>query len=57
MLVKNSIKFRVVVGQANLGLTGGLFCSRFHCCYICESSYLIYLSFNFDFYVSKTMHL
>ena len=27
------------------------------CCYFCESSCLFYLRFNFDFYVSKIMHL
>ena len=26
-------------------------------CYFCEPSCLFYLSFNFDFYVSKIMHL
>ena len=26
-------------------------------CYFCESSCLFYLSFHFDFYVSKIMHL
>ena len=31
--------------------------SRLQCCYFCESSCLFYLSFNFDFYVSKIMHL
>ena len=29
----------------------------FYSCYFCESSYLFYLSFNFDFCVSKIMHL
>ena len=29
---------------------------EFQCCYFCESSCLFYLSFNFDFYVSKIMH-
>ena len=28
-----------------------------HVCFICESSCLFYLSFNFDFYVFKIMHL
>ena len=32
---------------------GFLTCS----CYFCESSCLFYLSVNFDFYVSKIMHL
>ena len=27
------------------------------CCYFCEPSCLFYLSFNFDFYVSKIMRL
>ena len=31
--------------------------TEFQCCYFCESSCLFYLSFNFDFYVSKIMHL
>ena len=30
---------------------------QLQCCYFCESSCLFYLSFNFDFYVSKKMHL
>ena len=29
---------------------------EFQCCYFCESSCLFYLSFNFDFYVSKIIH-
>ena len=33
------------------------FALEFQCCYFCESSCLFYLSFNFDFYVSKIMHL
>ena len=33
------------------------FAPDFQCCYFCESSYLFYLRFNFDFYVSKIMHL
>ena len=33
------------------------FASDFCCCYFCESSYLFYLRFNFDFYVSKMVHL
>ena len=33
------------------------FAPEFQCCYFCESLYLFYLSFNFDFYVSKIMHL
>ena len=32
------------------------FAPEFLCCYFCESSCLFYLSFNFDFYVSKIMH-
>ena len=32
------------------------FAQEFQCCYFCESSCLFYLSFNFDFYVSKIMH-
>ena len=33
------------------------FAPEFLCCYFCESSCLFCLSFNFDFYVSKIMHL
>ena len=33
------------------------FAPDFQCCYFCESSYLFFLGFNFDFYVSKIMHL
>ena len=33
------------------------FAPDFKCCYFCESSCLFYLSFNFDFYVSKIMHI
>ena len=33
------------------------FAPEFQCSYFCESSCLFYLSFNFDFYVSKIMHL
>ena len=33
------------------------FAPDFQCWYFCESSCLFYLSFNFDFYVSKIMHL
>ena len=33
------------------------FAPEFQCCYVCESSCLLYLSFNSDFYVSKIMHL
>ena len=33
------------------------FAPDFQCCYFCESLCLFYLSFNFDFYVSKIMHL
>ena len=33
------------------------FAPELQCCYFCESSWLFYLSFNFDFYVSKIMHL
>ena len=33
------------------------FAPEFQCCYFCESSCLFYLNFNFDFYVSKIMHL
>ena len=33
------------------------FAPEFQCCYFCESSCLVYLSLNSDFYVSKIMHL
>ena len=33
------------------------FAPEFQCCYFCESLCLFYLSFNFDFYVFKIMHL
>ena len=33
------------------------FAPEFQFCYFCEPSCLFYLSFNFDFYVSKIMHL
>ena len=33
------------------------FAPEFQCCYFCESSCLFDLSFNFDFCVSKIMHL
>ena len=33
------------------------FAPEFQCCYFCEPSYLFHLSFNFNFYVSKIMHL
>ena len=33
------------------------FAPELQCCYFCEPSCLFYLSFNFDFYVSKIMHL
>ena len=35
----------------------GFFGSGFSVFYFCESSCLFYLSVNFDFYVSKIMHL
>ena len=54
----SSLGFRDVLGWAYRGLTGGVFfASEFQCCYFYESSCLFYLSFNFDFYVSKTKHL
>ena len=33
------------------------FAPEFQCCYFCEPSCLFYLSFDFDFHVSKIMHL
>ena len=48
----------VCLSRAYRGLTGGVrFAPEFQCCYFCESSCLFYLSFNFDFYFSKIMHL
>ena len=48
--------FCVVLGQAYHGVTGGLL-RIFLCCYFCETSCLFYVSFTFDFYVLKIMHL
>ena len=47
------IGFRVVLGLAYRVF----FAPDFQCWYFCESSCLFYLRFNFDFYVSKIMHL
>ena len=48
----------VVLGWAYRGLTGGfLLLQNFSVAISLESSCLFYLSFNFDFYVSKIMHL
>ena len=33
------------------------FAPDFQCCYFIESSYLFYVRFNFNFYVSKIMHV
>ena len=38
-------------------LTYSSFAPEFQCCYFCESSCLLYLSFSFDFCVSNIMHL
>ena len=50
-----------IPGCLRLGLSWFIwwisFAPEFQCCYFCESSCLFYLSFNFDFYVSKIMHL
>ena len=55
--IGNKRIFRVVLVWAYRGLTGWVsFAQEFQCCYFCESSCLFYLSFNFDFYVSKIMH-
>ena len=43
------------VSAAYCGLTGGFLLLQ--CCYFCESSCMFYLSFNFNFYVSRIMHL
>ena len=45
---------KLVLSWFNLWVS---FAPEFQCCYYCESSCLFYLSFNFDFYVSKIMHL
>ena len=45
---------RVAAGGFNWWVS---FAPEFQCCYFCESSCLFYLTFNFDFYVSKIMHL
>ena len=49
--------FRVVLGQAHRGLTGGFLLLRVFSVGISVSPHvLFYLRFNFDFYVSKIMH-
>ena len=58
---------RAALGRPAIKITGGLqlswfnwwvsFAPEFQCCYFCESSCLFYLRFNFDFCVSKIMHL
>ena len=65
----NATKFAVSVNEDQERLPGCLrlglswinwwvsFAPEFQFCYFCESSCLFYLSFNFDFYVSKIMHL
>ena len=50
----------IVLGQAYRGLTGGFLLLRIFSVAISVSphvSCLFYLSFNFDFYISKIMHL
>ena len=50
--------FRVVLGQAYRGLSGGFLLLRIFSFGISVSPYVcFYLRFNFDFYVSMIMHL
>ena len=60
VIVKTNV-FGIDGGRLRLGLSWFnwlvSFAPEFLCCYFCESSCLFYLSFNFDFYVSKIMHL
>ena len=44
---------KICLGQRQFELTK----KNLQYCYFCESSCLFYLSFNFDFYVSKIMYL
>ena len=59
-LSKENFYKRFVKISAGLGLSWFnwwvSFAPEFQCCYFCEPSCLFYLSFNFDFYVSKIMH-
>ena len=43
--------------RVGISRSGISFAPEFQCCYFCEPSCLFYLSFNFDFYVSKIIHL
>ena len=52
----NRHTFGVVLDRAYRGLTGGFLLLRNFSGYFCESSCLFYLSFNFDFYVSKIIN-
>ena len=49
--------FRVVLGWAYRGLTGGFLLFQNFSVAISVSLHVFYLSFNFDFYVTKIMHL
>ena len=49
--------FRVVLGWAYRGLTGGFLLLQNFSVAISVSPHVFYLSFNFDFCVSKIMHL
>ena len=57
----NVSKGKEIQGCLRLGLSWFnwwvSFAPEFLCCYFCESSCLFYLIFNFDFNVSKIMHL
>ena len=54
MTMKKTLLLRL---KQTTNSSGVSFAPEFLCCYFCESSCLFYLSFNFDFYVSKIMHL
>ena len=53
---KKKTNFRVVLGWAYRGLTGGFLLLQNFSVAISVSPH-VYLNFNFDFYVSKIMHL
>ena len=61
LLVRYIIHLYCLAGCLRLGLSWFnwwvSFAPGFQCCYFCESPCLFYLSFNFDFCVSKIMHL
>ena len=65
---RNKLRSAINIGQQIYSILGCLrsgvplfnwwvsFASEFQCCYFYESSCLFYLSYNYDFYVSKIMH-